>query len=365
MRIAQVPPLYEAVPPLLYGGTERVVSYLTEELVNQGHEVTLFGTKDSITKSHLFPVSEKAIRLNPDSRDPLAVHYYQLQEVMEHASEFDIIHFHTDYLHFPISNLNRYCQITTLHGRLDMEDLKLIYEKFGHLPLVSISNSQRIPFPDVNWVGTVYHGLPKFLYRQGSGEGGYLAFLGRISPEKRPDRAIEIAIKAGIPLKIAAKIDRVDQEYFELNIKHLLAHPLIEYIGEINEQEKQDFLGNALALLFPIDWPEPFGIVLIESLATGTPVIAWRNGSVPEIIDDGKTGFIVNSIEGAVRAVQQAHLLSRDHCRRAFEKHFTSFVMAGNYLKVYEKICNKRSKINGYSEIKKRFGNDNYILKNK
>jgi glycosyltransferase involved in cell wall biosynthesis len=345
MRIAQVPPLYESIPPKLYGGTERVVSYLTEELVKQGHEVTLFGTKDSVTSANLYAVCEQATRLNPNCRDAVAWHIYQLQLVMENANEFDIIHFHNDYLHFPLSCQDHYRHITTLHGRLDLEDLKPIYRKFYRIPVVSISNNQRTPLPHINWMSTVYHGLPENMYQPGEGKGNYLAFLGRISPEKRPDRAIEIAKRTGVPLKIAAKVDQVDEEYFEQKIKPLLNHPLIEFIGEIGEDQKGEFLGNALALLFPIDWPEPFGMVMIEALATGTPVIAFNHGSVPEIIEHGKTGFVVNNIQQAVQAVEELYFLNRSHCRDVFERSFTSAVMAGNYVALYEQICRKEGRI--------------------
>jgi glycosyltransferase involved in cell wall biosynthesis len=344
MRIAQVPPLYESVPPLLYGGTERVVSYLTEELVNQGHEVTLFGTKDSVTRAKLFPVCEQAIRLSKDCKDPLAWHIYQMQLVLEQSDEFEVIHFHNDYLHFPFSRLAGYNHITTLHGRLDLDDLKPIYRMFHDIPLVSISNNQRQPFSTVNWIGTVYHGLPQHLYRQGRGDGGYLAFLGRISPEKRPDRAIEIAKRAGIPLKIAAKVDAADLEYYKKYIEPLLDHPLIEYIGEIGEDKKGAFLGNAMALVFPIDWPEPFGMAMIEALANGTPVIGFNCGSVPEIIDHGKTGFIVNNIDQALEAVDNLHLIDRNRCRNTFEQLYTATTMAENYVLFYEALFNKRNR---------------------
>jgi len=345
MRIAQIPPLYESIPPKLYGGTERVVSYLTEELVRQGHHVTLFGTKDSVTSANLFAVCDQAIRLNPDCRDAIAWHIYQLQLVMDNASEFDIIHFHNDYLHFPLSIQGHYRHITTLHGRLDLTDLKPIYNKFYHVPVVSISNNQRKPLPHINWVNTVYHGLPKDMYQPGNGKGKYLAFLGRISPEKRPDRAIEIAKKTGIPLKIAAKVDKADEEYFEKQIKPLLDHPLIEYIGEIGDDQKEKFLGDALALLFLIDWPEPFGMVMIEALATGTPVIAFNHGSVPEIIEHGKTGFVVNNMQETEEAVEKLGSLSRSFCREVFERSFTSTVMAANYVALYEQICRRDGKI--------------------
>lgn len=361
MRIAQVPPLYEAVPPKLYGGTERVVSYLTDELVNQGHDVTLFGTKDSVTKARLFPVCEQATRLNSACKDPLAWHIYQLQIVAEHAHQFDIIHFHNDYLHFPLSMQNHYRHVTTLHGRLDLEDLKPIYKKFYDIPVVSISNSQRKPLPYAHWVDTVYHGLPSDLYQLGEGKGGYLAFLGRISPEKGPDRAIEIAKRAGIKLKIAAKVDKADQEYFEKEIEPLLDHPLVEFIGEIGEDKKGEFLGNAMALLFPINWPEPFGMVMIEAMANGTPVIAFNYGSVPEVLEHGRTGFIVNNIEQAVKAVENIHQISRAQCRKVFEHLFTASVMAENYVAIYERICRSKNRTINFSELYKKFREKKYV----
>lgn len=355
MKIAQVPPLFESVPPKMYGGTERVVSYLTEELVRQGHQVTLFGTNDSVTSAQINPVCEQAIRLNADCVDPIAWHIYQLQLVQECADEFDVIHFHNDYLHFPVSKQQGYPHITTLHGRLDLKDLEPIYSKFFDLPMVSISHSQRKPLPHINWVGNVYHGLPKDYYNLRDGEGGYLAFLGRISPEKRPDRAIEIAIKSGIPLKIAAKIDKADTVYYEEKIKPIMDHPLIEFIGEIGDTDKEEFLGNALALLFPIDWPEPFGMVVIEAMATGTPVIAFNCGSVPELITHGENGFIVSSVNEAVHAVNNLHLIKRKNCREKFETSYTSTVMADQYVKLYENVASAKSKLlklNTYSQAK-------------
>lgn len=343
MKIAQVPPLYESVPPRLYGGTERVVSYLTEELVQQGHEVTLFGTNDSITNAHLVPVCEKAIRLNATCKDPLAWHIYQMQLLKEQAQQFDIIHFHNDYLHFPFSKNASYAHVTTLHGRLDLCDLEPIYQKFGDLPFVSISNAQRKPLPAINWVKTVHHGLPIHLYQQGNGEGGYLAFLGRISPEKGPDRAIDIAIKTGVPLRIAAKVDPVDNHYFETVIEPRLHHPLIEFMGEIGEDKKGEFLGNARALLFPIDWPEPFGMVMIEAMANGTPVIAFNCGSVTEVIDHGITGYVVNSPDEAVKAVEQLPLLHRSTCRQVFEQRFTAGIMARNYAALYNRLIHQKA----------------------
>lgn len=338
MKIAQVPPLYESVPPKLYGGTERIVSYLTEELVNQGHDVTLFGTVDSITSARVQAVCHSALRLNKDCVDPLAWHIYQMQLVMEHAHEFDIIHFHNDYLHYPFSKNAGYNHITTLHGRLDLKDLQPIYSKFSDIPLVSISNHQRTPIAHANWAKTIYHGLPENLYHLGTGEGGYLAFLGRISPEKRPDRAIEIAIRSGMKLKIAAKVDKADAVYYEEVIKPLLNNPLVEFIGEIGESQKAEFLGNAVALLFPIDWPEPFGMVMIEAMANGTPVIAFNCGSVPEVIDEGQTGFIVSSVDEAVEKVKQLKTFDRAGCRAVFDARFTARTMTQNYVKLYQQL---------------------------
>ncbi|MFW5700563.1 MAG: glycosyltransferase family 4 protein [Cyclobacteriaceae bacterium] len=356
MKIAQVAPLYEAVPPKLYGGTERIVSYLTEELVQEGHEVTLFASGDSQTSAKLVPVVGQALRLDRSVKDPLAHHIIQLQEVMERAEEFDIIHYHNDYLHFPISKNTYYPNVTTLHGRLDIKDLKPVYRKFSQQPIISISNDQRKPLPMANWVATIYHGLPVDLYSLGTGEGDYAAFIGRISPEKRVDRAIEIARRTGIKIKVAAKIDTADKNYFEKEIKHLLDQPHVEFIGEIGEDQKNEFLGNAKALLFPIDWPEPFGMVMIESMACGTPVIAFHNGSVPEVIDIGKTGFIVNSIEEAVKALNNIHLINRNLVREVFEERFSAKRMAQDYLKSYTNVIEhksaKRIKKNIFSNVK-------------
>jgi len=338
MKIAQVAPLYESVPPKLYGGTERVVSYLTEELVRQGHDVTLFAAGDSSTRARLESVGARALRLDRDCVDPLAHHMVLLDRVIEAADEFDVIHFHTDYLHFPLTRWLRVPHVTTLHGRLDIPDLKPLYKHFVRVPVVSISNAQRKPLAFANWVATVYHGLPEEQYVFQPKPGKYLAFLGRISPEKRPDRAIEIARRAGIPLKIAAKVDKADRAYFEARIKPLLDGPGVEYIGEIGDHEKSEFLGNACALLFPIDWPEPFGLVMIEALACGTPVIAWPHGSVPEVLRDGETGFLVQSIDEAVRAVERLDRLSRVHCRQVFERRFSVRRMARDYLEAYEAV---------------------------
>jgi glycosyltransferase involved in cell wall biosynthesis len=338
MKIAQVAPLYESVPPKLYGGTERVVWYLTEALVRLGADVTLFASGDSLTSAELRPMCPAALRLNPDCIDSLAYHILMLERAINASGEFDVVHFHTDYLHFPLARRMPTPHLTTLHGRLDIPDLALIHSEFRDMPLVSISDSQRKPLPWANWQGTVYHGLSPDLYSLNPKAGQYLAFLGRISPEKRADRAIEIARRSGIPLKIAAKVDKVDQEYFEAKIRPLLDDPLVEYIGEIGEMEKPQFLANALALLFPIDWPEPFGLVTIEAMACGTPVVAWPHGSVPEIIEPGVTGFVVNSMEEAVQAVRQVETISRERCRRVFEERFTSERMARDYLSLYTRL---------------------------
>ncbi|HEY1215273.1 MAG TPA: glycosyltransferase family 4 protein [Bryobacteraceae bacterium] len=339
MKIAQVAPLYESVPPKLYGGTERVVSYLTDELVRQGHDVTLFASGDSITKAQLVPVCERALRLEGKKIiDPLAHHMRMIELVAQKAAEFDVVHFHVDYSHFPVTRRQPISAITTLHGRLDIPDLAPVFREFDDMNLVSISDAQRTPLAWANWVGTVYHGLPEDLYSPTTSPGKYLAFLGRISPEKRVDRAIEIAIRVGMPIKIAAKIDVADKEYFECKIRKLFDHPLVEFIGEIGERDKGDFLGNAHALLFPIDWPEPFGLVMIEAMACGTPVIAYRKGSVPEIVDEGTTGFMVDNLDEAVKAVSRLQSLDRAICRRVFEERFSAQRMALNYVDVYRRV---------------------------
>jgi glycosyltransferase involved in cell wall biosynthesis len=337
MRIAQIAPLYESVPPQLYGGTERVVSYLTEELVRLGHEVTLFASGDSVTRARLETGCRQALRLTRACVDPLAHHTVMLDRVLAMAEQFDILHFHTDYTHFPATRALQLPTVTTLHGRLDMPDLRPLYEHFDRERLVSISQSQREPLGRVNWVGNVYHGLPRNLYRLQSG-GDYLAFLGRISPEKRPDRAISIATTAGMKLKIAAKVDPVDRVYFESTVKPLLDHPNVDFLGEIGEAEKNDFLGHAYAYLFPIDWPEPFGLAMIEAMACGTPTIAFRCGSIPELIDDGITGFIVGSENEAVSALKRVAHVSRARCRATFERRFTACRMAKDYLNIYDSI---------------------------
>ena len=341
MKIAQVAPLYESVPPHLYGGTERVVSYLTEALVQQGNDVTLFASGDSITEARLVPGCERSLRLSEDCVDPMAHHAVMLDKVFAMAEEFDVIHFHTFSKNMGLRN------VTTLHGRLDLPDLEPLYRHFSELPLVSISYSQREPVAEANWVGNVYHGLPGDLLKPHFETGKYLAFLGRISPEKRPDRAIRIALKAGIPLKIAAKIDRVDREYFDSQIKPLLKNPGIEYIGEITESEKSEFLGNAYAYLFPIDWPEPFGLTMIEAMACGTPTIAFSCGSVGEVLQDGVSGFIVNSESAAVEAVKRVPELRRTVCRATFERRFTDVRMAEDYLSVYDGLIGEPTGIHG------------------
>lgn len=342
MRIAIVAPLIESVPPKLYGGTERVVSYLTDELVRQGHAVTLFASGDSQTRARLRAMSPCGLRLDAECRDPLAWHMVMVDAVAACADEFDVIHFNIDYLHFPLSQRLRLPAVTTLHGRLDIADLVPLYRHFRDLPLVSISRSQRQPLPWANWIATVHHGLPPELHVLNPRHDGYLAFLGRISPEKRPDRAIAIARRAGIPLRIAAKVDRADEAYFEERIRPLLVGPGVEFVGEIDESEKQEFLGQAMALLFPIDWPEPFGLVMIESMACGTPVIAFPGGAVPEIIREGVDGFIVTDEDEAVAAVERCANLSRVLCRQSFESRFTVERMARDYLKIYRRLAAER-----------------------
>jgi len=339
MKIAQIAPLAEAVPPRLYGGTERIVSYLTEELVRQGHQVTVFASGDSRTRAELVACAPKALRLDPAVRDPVPHVLMMLDEVRRRAHEFDILHFHMDLFHFPTFTDIAGQTVTTLHGRLDLPDLQPFYRRFRDFPLVSISNDQRGPLPGAHWAGTVYHGLPLELHRfVPTTDQGYLAFLGRISPEKRPDRAIEIARRTGLPLRIAAKVDNADRAYFEQQIEPLLADPLVEFVGEIGDADKSEFLGNARALLFPIDWPEPFGLVVIESMACGTPVIAFARGSVPEIVEDGVTGFIVDNIEEAVRAVRRIPELDRREVRRRFEQRFSAGRMASDYLEIYRQL---------------------------
>jgi glycosyltransferase involved in cell wall biosynthesis len=338
LRIAQIAPLAESVPPRTYGGTERVCSWLTEELVRQGHDVTLFASADSSTSATLAPCCPTGLR-RAGVRDHAPSLLLMLDQVRRCAESFDVIHFHVDLYQFPLFQDLAWKAVTTLHGRLDLPDMHAVYRTFNEMPLVSISDAQRRPIPDANWLATVPHGMPDALVRYSADPGEYLAFLGRISPEKRPDRAIEIALRAGIPLKLAAKVDAVDQEYFDAAVKPWLGHPLIEFLGEIDDAQKSEFLAGALALLFPVDWPEPFGLAMIEAMSAGTPVIAWRNGSVPEIVDPGVTGFIVQSIDQAVEALNRVWTLDRLKVRKRFEDRFTVDRMAEHYLVLYWRLA--------------------------
>ncbi|MBI4318144.1 MAG: glycosyltransferase family 4 protein [Chloroflexi bacterium] len=338
MRIAQVAPLYESVPPKLYGGTERIVSYLTEELVRRGHDVTLFASGDSVTRARLVSVYPRALRLDPTIVDQYVCLMAQVGLVYKRADEFDLIHSHVDYFTFPSMQFVRTPTLTTLHGRLDVPELQVIYRMYPDVNLVSISDSQRSPMPNAPWLSTVYNGVPLEDFPFQPRPGDYLAFLGRISPEKRTEVAIKVARKAGIKLKIAAKVDRVDRDYFEHLIKPMLKDPLVEYLGEIDQRAKGAFLGNALALIFPIDWPEPFGLAMAEAMACGTPVIATRRGSVPEIVQHGKTGFICDSIDEMVAACHEVHRLDRRACRQEVESRFSVQVMVDNYEAVYRRL---------------------------
>ena len=348
MRIAQIAPLHERVPPRLYGGTERVVSFLTEELVRQGHDVTLFASGDSQTSAKLVRCCDAALRLDPAVRDALPHHMIMLDEVRRRINQFDVLHFHIDFIHAPLVRDLAGRTLTTLHGRLDLPDLGPFYAAFRDLPLASISDNQRGYLGNGCWHGTVYHGLPRNLLPLRLKPEGYLAFLGRISPEKRPDLAIEIAARSGVPLKIAAKVDRADQAYWETKIRPMVEdNPNVEFIGEIGERDKADFLGAAASLLFPIDWPEPFGLVMIEAMACGTPVIAYRRGSVPEIIEDNVSGFVVDTIEDAVVAVQRIEELDRVKVRAEFERRFTAERMAHDYVDIYRKLIAAQPMLNG------------------
>lgn len=343
MKIAQIAPLFESVPPRLYGGTERIVSFLTEELVQRGHEVTLFASGDSVTSAELVPCSVRGLRLDASIADPLPHFMLMLDRVLARASEFDILHFHIDYLHFPMVRAWRHRCLTTLHGRQDLPDQKAFYMHFGDAPLVSISNAQRAPLPGAHFAATVYHGLPAdLLVPAAQPSRDYLAFVGRISPEKRPDRAIAIARAAGLPLKIAAKVDKADEAYFRNAIAPLLVGDGVEFVGEINDLTKPDFLSNAAALLFPIDWPEPFGLVMIEAMACGVPVLAFANGSVPEVVDDGVTGRIVGSVEEAIEALPQVLALDRRLVRKRFEERFSAARMAEDYVRIYRRLARRR-----------------------
>ena len=345
LKIAQVTPLYEAVPPKLYGGTERVVAWLTDALVDAGHDVTLFASAEAKTRAKLVSVRDQAIRLDPaDLKSDLAAHMGMLHEVRQRMSEFDVLHFHVDMIHFPFFEDCAERTLTTLHGRLDLKDLPVAYRRWHQFPLASISNDQRKPLRNANWIGTVHHGLPSTLLPfNPNPRGDYLAFLGRISPEKRVDRAISIARRVGMPLKVAAKIDGADKAYYEREIAPLLTGASdVEFVGEINDAQKPEFLGNAAALLFPIDWPEPFGIVMIEAMACGTPVVAWRCGSVPEVIDEGETGCIVDNEEDAVAATRAVMQYDRAKVRAVFDRRFTANVMADRYVDLYTQLARGR-----------------------
>ena len=347
MKIAQIAPLAESVPPRLYGGTERVVAYLTEELVRLGHDVTLFATGDSQTSATLVACAPRALRL-AGVQDPSPYYTLMLETVRSRAAQFDVLHFHLEHLHLPLFQALARKSVTTLHGRLDREPLAALYRQFADMPLVSISNAQRLPLPQANWVATVHHGLAREICPfnpaiQLPGRGGYFAFLGRISPEKGLARAIELARRAGARLRIAAKIDAVDAEYFESVIQPRLGEPGIEFIGEVDEAGKPALLGNATALLFPIDWPEPFGLAMIEAMSCGTPVVAWANGSVPELVDEGVTGFVVDSFDAALAALDKARRLDRQRVRERFEERFSAARMARDYLSVYRALGRRRA----------------------
>jgi glycosyltransferase involved in cell wall biosynthesis len=335
MRIAQIAPLHESVPPNLYGGTERVVSYLTEELVRKGHQVTLFASADSMTSARLVPICERALRLDHRCLDPLPFHFILLEEVARRQHEFDIIHSHIDALGFILGRRLNLPVITTLHGRLDLWEHPFIFREYREFPLVSISNAQRRPLPQANWLTTIYHGLPEDLYTCREEPGDYLVYIGRISPEKKVDSAVRIAVESGIPLKVAAKVGRDDQEYFDTTIRPLFAHPLVEYLGEVDDRDKGKLLREALAFLHPVDWPEPFGLAMLEAMACGTPVIARRRGSIPEVVDHGLTGFIFDHDEEAISLLKKALPISRRRCRQQFEQRFLATQMADGYLTAY------------------------------
>jgi glycosyltransferase involved in cell wall biosynthesis len=360
MKIAQIAPLMESVPPRLYGGTERIVSYLTEELVRLGHDVTLFASGDSITSADLVPCVPKALRLDASVIDPIPYYMLMLDRVRQRADDFDILHFHIDQVHFPVFRSLAGRTVTTLHGRQDLSDLIPLYVGFDDMPLVSISNDQRRPVQNANFAATVYHGLPIDLLRPCAKSGDYVAFLGRMSPEKRPDRAIDIARAIGVPLKIAAKVDRVDEDYFRAEIAPLLEGPGVEFIGEISERQKREFLGEARALLFPVDWPEPFGLSMIEAMACGTPVLGFRCGSVPEIVDENVTGCIVDTIEEAIAELPRVIALDRRKVRERFEQRFSATRMAKDYLTVYRSLLDSSRRIGDAPlDIKHRLGNGN------
>jgi glycosyltransferase involved in cell wall biosynthesis len=339
MRIAQVAPLFESVPPQLYGGTERVVSYLTEELVRQGHDVTLYASGDSKTAAHLVPACPMGLRLDSSCVDSVARHFAMIDDVYKSAMQFDVIHFHVDYLHFPWSSRELTPNVTTLHGRLDVPELPYVFHSFPNMPVVSISDAQRAPLRWLNWQGTVHHGMPVPKCRPPRGRGDYLAFIGRFSPEKGPIDAIEIARQSGMRIKMAAKIDRADREYFEANVKALLKEPFVEYIGEINDADRHEFMADAAAVLFPVNWPEPFGLVMIEAMSCGTPVIAYARGSVPEVVEHGVSGFVVENLAGAVQAVQNLKKIDRRSCFESFRRRFSVERMARQYVSIYQQLA--------------------------
>ncbi|MBV8259452.1 MAG: glycosyltransferase family 4 protein [Paraburkholderia sp.] len=341
MRIAQIAPLTEAIPPQLYGGTERVVSWVTEELVALGHDVTLFASGDSRTAAQLDAIWPRALRLDDAVRDPMALHISMLEAVRRRADEFDVLHFHLDYLPFSLFARQPTPFVTTMHGRLDLPEHQTVFNLFGSVPVISISDAQRRPVPQARWLRTIYHGLPADLLRPMPTTPGYLAVLGRISPEKAIDRAINIAQLCQLPLKIAAKVDRADRDYFEHEIRPMLGLPGVDFIGEIGDRDKSAFLSGAMALLLPIDWPEPFGLVMIEAMACGTPTVAYRRGSVPEIIEDGVSGFAVEDAAQALAAIARAQDLDRRAVRAAFERRFTARRMAENYVQVYRRLVEK------------------------
>lgn len=345
MRIAQIAPLHEAVPPRLYGGTERVVSFLTEALVALGHEVTLFASGDSVTSAKLEAIWPQALRLDPSIRDPIAPHMLLMEAARAAADEFDVMHFHMDYWPFSMFSRQRTPFVTTMHGRLDLPELKPVFDRFNQVPVVSISDAQRRPLPQARYVGTVLHGLPANLLTPQPVKQEYLAFLGRIAPEKGPDRAIRVARACGIPLKIAAKVDRADQVYFDQVIRPMLNGGGVEMVGEINDAQKPEFLSGAVGLLMPIDWPEPFGLVMIEAMACGTPVIAFNRGSVPEIVEDGVSGFVVEDSQGAIGAVRKLGQLSRATVRARFEERFTARRMAEDYLSIYRSLAGEQRSV--------------------
>jgi glycosyltransferase involved in cell wall biosynthesis len=358
MKIAQIAPLIESVPPRFYGGTERIVSYLSEDLVRLGHDVTLFASGDSITSSELASCCTRALRLDPSVRDVVPHFMLMIDKVRERAEEFDVLHFHIDLFHFPLFRSLAARTLTTLHGRQDLGDLKPFYSRFSEMPLISISDDQRKPLPHANFVATIHHGIPAGLHRPSFEQGSYLAFLGRISPEKRPDRAIRIARAVGLPLKIAAKVDKVDEDYFRNDIAPLIAGGGVEFVGEINEREKTKFLGEAAALLFPVDWPEPFGLVMIESMACGTPVLAFRRGSVTEVIEDGVTGKLVDSEEEAVAALPALLSYDRRTVRQRFEERFTATRMAKDYVDSYRQLLKTRTSGTKPRRVELNGGND-------